>query len=243
MESGSKAPDSALPDRQAGMPATVNLTLAPRERSGNGPAPLVRTKLTLDYLKVLAWPILIVSLLVAYRPPLSRMAESLASKLDKADTVKIGSFSLEVQERARDLGHPELGREIGQLSFDAIEELVRTPRTGDMILLSTNEHVSPPEYGLPPDAELAGLLELEKKGLIAFTEPIDEFLGSLRRVGQTLKRDSTARSEDRQWFLVQSADAELTRRLRHQGYRLTEAGRRAVEAISKAVAAQLARPE
>ena len=159
---------------------------------------LARAKLLLEYLKVLAWPVFVVGLLAVYRPPIGRMSESLASKFETADSVKIGSLSLEVQQRARDLGSPELGREIGQLSFNAIEALVRTPRSGSMILLSTNDRSNPPEYGLPSDAELDGLRELEKKGLIGFEEPLDTFVRDLKAIGRSMAKDSRMRTEDRQ---------------------------------------------
>ena len=171
------------------------------------------------------------------------MAESLASKFETADSVKIGSLSLEVQQRARDLGSPELGREIGQLSFNAIEALVRTPRSGSMILLSTNDRSMPPEYGLPSDAELDGLRELEKKGLIELEEPLDKFVRDLKTIGRSMAKDSRMRTEDRQWVAVDNRTDELVQRLRKQSYRLTDAGKKAVEAITKAVAAQLARPQ
>jgi hypothetical protein len=197
--------------------------------------------LVLDYIKVLVWPSIIVGILIVYQPPLGRMFQSLAVKLEAADSVKFGSFELEVLKTARDLGSPELATQIGELSFNAIEALVRTPRTGSMILLSTNDRTSPVEFGLPSEADLEGLRELEEKGLITFDVPLKAFLAELKSLGRKVANDVKARAPDRQWYAFNDISEEQKQRFRSEGYSLTEDGKKAVEAISKAVAAQLSK--
>ena len=199
-------------------------------------------KLALEYLKVLAWPLLIVGLLAVYRPPVRRLIASLAAKFEAADSVTIGSFSLEVQRRASDLGSPNLARQIGQLSFDAIEALVRTPRSGSMALVLVNDagapHDLPNEYGIPLQPELDGLRELVRKEFIKFSEPLDGFLAFLKSKGEQREPNPTVQADDRTWYA--SDDPDLDKRCRNISYGLTNSGVKAVEAISKAVAVQLA---
>jgi hypothetical protein len=199
-------------------------------------------KLALEYLRVLSWPLLIVGLLAVYRPPIKRMVASLASKLEAADSLSIGSFKLEVQRRASDLGSPELAREIGQLSFDAVEALIRTPRSGTMSLVFVNDYGAPQglpnEYGVPLQPGLDGLRELEKKKLIVFSESLDGFLSFLSSTGERRAKNPTVEPDDRTWYASDSE--ELQKRCREMSYGLTESGVKAVDAISKAVAAQLA---
>ncbi len=195
--------------------------------------------MSLEYLKSLAWPLIFVGVLAVYRPPLGRLLDSLIAKLESAKSVKIGSLSFEVEHQARGLGRPELGREIGQLSFDAIDSLVRTPRVGVMMLMSAFDRVTPHEFGLPGDAELAALRELAKKQLIDFSAPLDPFLHELRANGElkVKERNGELRSSERKWYAVENPQMEM--KCRQMGYSLTEGGLKAVIAISKAVAAQL----
>ena len=202
-------------------------------------------KLALQYLQVLTWPLLIVGLLAVYRPPIKRIVASLASKLEAADSLSIGAFKLEVQRRVSDLGRPALAREIGQLSFDAVEALMRTPRSGTMSLVFVNDTGArqdlPNRYGIPLQPELDGLLELEKKKLIAFSEPLDGFLSFLSSTGERQEKNPASDADDRTWYASDSDDLE--KRCRAISYGLTESGVKAVDAISKAVAAQLADAE
>jgi len=199
-------------------------------------------KLALEYLRVLSWPLLIVGLLAVYRPPIKRIVASLASKLEAADSLSIGSFKLEVQRRVSDLGSPELARKIGQLSFDAVEALMRTPRSGTMSLVFVNDYGAPQglpnEYGIPLQPELDGLRELEQKKLIVFPEPLDGFLSFLSSTGERKEKNPTVEADDRTWYASDSE--ELQKRCGEMSYGLTESGVKAVDAISKAVAAQLA---
>ncbi|MGB0064341.1 MAG: hypothetical protein WBP85_07830 [Terracidiphilus sp.] len=195
-------------------------------------------KLALEYLKVLAWPLLIVGLLAVYRPPIKRLVKSLATKLEAADSLSIGSFSLEVQRRASDLGSPALARQIGQLSFDAVEALIRTPRSGSMCLVNVNDFGTPHEYGVPLGPELNGLRELVRRKLIVFSEPLEEFLSLLSSTGERREPNPSSESDDRTWYAAESD--ELDKRCSAISYSLTESGVMAVDAISKAVAAQLA---
>jgi len=193
-------------------------------------------KLIIEGIQVLAWPILTVILVLMYNRPLRKMLDSLSSKFSEASKVSIGSLSLEVQAKAREAGNPKLAREVGTLSPPAIEQLLRTPRVGDMILLSTSDYQGNRNYGLPKLDEMNALRELEQKGFIKFREKLEPFLDKLHAL-----RNTSIPNSDRVWFAASGPVASSTdEKFRKQGYTLTDLGHQAVDAIVKAVAAQLA---
>ena len=96
----------------------------------------------------------------------------------------------------------------------------------------------PNEYGIPLQPELDGLRELEQKKLIVFPEPLDGFLSFLSSTGERKEKNPTVEADDRTWYASDSE--ELQKRCGEMSYGLTESGVKAVDAISKAVAAQLA---
>lgn len=192
-------------------------------------------KLAIEALKGLAWPALVFLLVVIYHKPLRKVIESLSLKLYEAKKVSLGNLSLEIQERARELGNPDLAKQVGALSPLAVEELLRTQRDGQMILLSTYESQGKKEYGLPAPESMRALVELQQKNFIYFQEDLDMFLHDLRR----LARSDTHGSSERIWYISASPDPLLDNRLTSQGYHLTESGKKAANAILKAVVAQL----
>jgi len=131
-------------------------------------------------------------------------------------------------------------RGIGPLSPHAADVLVRIPRTGATNLLVRHPQRGAREYGLPSDAELNGLRELERKNLIAFDHPMDAFLMRLKAAGRYLEQDPRSRPWDRVWIELPNAASEFGPMLERESYRLTAAGRKAAEAIGNATSTQLA---
>lgn len=205
--------------------------------SQNPPASLDTPRLILEYVRVLAWPLILVAVLAVYRPPLGRMLTSLSDKFENANKVSMGSFSIEVAEQAKEVGSRELAADIGQLSASAVATLMATPREGTMMLISEFERDGEREIGLPNDSELNAMRELAEKDLLVFAEPLTEFVNYVRTL-PTRPYDPAFKSE-REWYTV-PPEGDIGR-LRRQDYRLTERGRAATEAITRAVAAQLAR--
>jgi hypothetical protein len=222
----------------ATIPTVVNLTLLARpERQTTPTNSIAGAKLILEYLKVIVWPVFITLILLVYQPPIAPIMKSLAEKLEAASSVKIGSLTLEVQARANDLGVPDLGLKIGQLSVGAIEELLHTPETGWMTLLSLN---GGNEFGLPKPPRLNSLIELEKRGLVEPNkgkESISDFVKYVRKVGRFKEGPNDQMEHEN--FTVDGSDSEAAQRLHDYGYELTPSGHKAVEAITKAVATQL----
>jgi hypothetical protein len=202
-----------------------------------------RAKLVLDYVRALAWPLVLLILLAVYRPPLGRMAQSVAAKIESADKLSVGSFSVEVAEQARAVGNASLATSIGSLSTLAVEELMRTPRDGVMILVSTSSSEARLEFGLPSEERYAALTELVEKGFLSWRLAPTTFDRLVERVLTPSPTSRNQRGEQRRWLVpmgaLSSADSSSIAR---QGYELTDTGRKAAEAITLAVAAQLKAP-
>ena len=53
--------------------------------------------LVLEYIKALAWPLVVVAIVVGFRGPLARILSAVGEKLEKADTVKVGVLGQEIE--------------------------------------------------------------------------------------------------------------------------------------------------
>jgi hypothetical protein len=221
------------------VPAVVNFTIAAKPERPAAPSNEVAVaKLVLEYSKVLVWPMFIALILLVYQPPIGAILTSLANKFEYASSVKIGSLSLEVQAQANDLGVPGLGLKIGQLSADSIAALLSVPRSASMTLLDQN---GGGKFGLPKKDKLEPLIELEKKGLIEpynSSESIANFVDYIR--SNVKFQPSGPETTDN--FVVDGLFSDLKWKCEHYSYQLTSSGSKAVEAITKAVAAQLSKP-
>jgi hypothetical protein len=195
-------------------------------------------KLVIEAIRVLAWPVLIAVLVVAFNRPLRDIINSFSLKFSEASKFSIGSLSLEIEAKAREAGNPDLARQVGSLTAGAVEQLLRTPRTGDMILLCTFPVIGgTQEYGLEKPGVLASLEELEKKGFLRFRQPLASFVAEVCRLPVS---DSDRGDSERIWYSSPFApNSEDDKHFQNQGYALTEKGLQAVDTIVKAVAAQL----
>lgn len=205
---------------------------APRERGF-----FAVSKLSIEFLRVVIWPFIIVLLLVVYRGPARRAAEAVATRLASAQKVSVGSLSFEIREQALELGNPELAERLDDLSPGAIQTLLQIPLADE-----EGEHLvylpDPGEgdfYELPPAAEMAALKELQDKGFVVFDVELDGFM----RFFHGATREQVGK--DTLYFPRPSISRADRKRIQDQGYRLTERGRKGVQAILKAIASELRR--
>lgn len=204
-----------------------------RTSSHSPPAWLRVLELTIEAAKVLVWPIFALAILIVFISPIERIASGLATKLEMADKVSFGSLSLEIVEKAREAGSPDLAAQIGKLTPAAIEQLLLTPRTGDVVLPST---VGANLLVIPKKKQLDALTELSNQGFIQFNEDISNYLADLRRH----QIDRSSKSVDRDFYIVPGGLGSPTiERFRDLRYSMTEKGRIAGDAVVKAVTAQL----
>lgn len=195
-------------------------------------------ELSVDLVKALAWPLLIVGLVAVFHQPLWQIAGNFAVKLEQANKLTVGSFSMEVAVKAREAGDPVLAEQVGSLSSAAVEQLLHTPTNADVVFTSASEDGGSTGIGVPSSPAIQALQELEKKGFLQFREPLVPFLERLRKLPAIGTGSSSLNERD--WYRAPSSlDSPEVRRLRNQSYSLTERGKTAVDSIVKAVASQL----
>lgn len=202
--------------------------------------------LVLGYVRALAWPVLLAGALVVYQPPIGRIVTSLAAKLEAADKVSVGSLSVEVAARAREVGGEELASSIGELSSAAVQALLQldVPEDGSSsvrVLAAETRSGGAPYVSLPDSVALAALSELEQKGFIKFTEPLDKYLAFLESPANGLRRRAIGRRLTLE--MAQGQPSPASTRLMGQSYGLTTRGVQAVTTIVRVVAVQLSHSE
>lgn len=183
----------------------------------------------------LAWPALIVGLVITFYKPLRKVAESLAAKVADANKLSVGSLSFEIGVKARQAGGLEFAEQVGTLSAAAVRAMLRCP-PGQKTLLGTTRVDESNWYSLPDEQELGGLAELESKGFLIFRHPLRPFLEKVREL--PVSEYETGRVWHKHQFPINSAE---DRGFMEQTYSLTAKGHQASETIANAVAAQLAR--
>ncbi len=195
-------------------------------------------KLVVKLLSILAWPGVVVGFAWAFRDPVQTILRELVKRLSLATKLSMGSFSLEVQENARHFGGASLAIDVGTLTKEAVEVLLRTPRSGAMRLLTERKFRTDREVAIPADCNIDALIELRDRDLVKFAQPLEPFLRHLR----DLPSSTAPLPGNIQWYSMQGASGAIREKdFLGQEYVLTDKGRMAADAIVKAVGAELAR--
>ena len=197
--------------------------------------------LVLEFAKALVWPVFITVMIIVYRKPVRAVLQNLIDKFSQASKVTIGSLSLEIQQRVRQAGNPQLARAVGELSPGAIAELLRTPRGGRMILVSTREEKGAMDLGLPSTEHLAVLQELESQGLLRFSpKSLKDFQRFVRSF--PAKPSRTPNEGRPYWIKASSITGKKAKEIEEEGYEFTKEGRESADAVIVAVASLVRAP-
>jgi hypothetical protein len=209
---------------------------------GRGGKGLEWARTIVDLLKILAWPLLVLYFFFVVEAPLLEIFRQLPNKFSQATKVTVGSLSLEIQEKAIKSGNPALAERLGKLSAQAIEQLIRTDKTGKIVLVGLGDRRRGENaYTLPPRSALNALLELEARGLIEFREDLGAFLEFFQKL--PLKRETESVSDRDRFLVVGPITSQQREQLDSQVYFLTDLGHQAYEAVVDAIADQLAASE
>lgn len=198
-------------------------------------------KLIIQLIGVLAWPGVVLYVIISFHTPLKKLLEQLTKKFSEASASRIsfGSLSLELENRLQQQGAGILAEAARKLSRGAFDLILRL---GD-----PNHHhglgsAGPNLYYLPDPKMLAIILELHQAKLLAFTEPVEEFL----RFVQTHSLVKHVASSSGQGHVVLSKEG-LTdierKRVEHMNFRLNEEGKRVHDALLEILLTQLSGTE
>lgn len=183
-----------------------------------------------ELIKALVWPALVAVLIIIYHDSVGKLLSALQDRFSQANKVSLGKLSFEISEKAREVGSADLAERIGALSPHSIELLLQSHQTSTQMLVGRglNEAV----VTLPRAGELHALEELESKNLIVFNEPLIDF----EKFFASLNKKTVRGIGERDSFeLLDTLNKEQRGRLENQGYKLTQSGLLAVEAVMKAV--------
>jgi hypothetical protein len=239
-------PDEArTPEAAVGPPIVVHAIITNQVQSKPPEKATVCDLLvgTLDFVKTVAWPLLVLLFFFIFRDPVRRTLDLIPNKLERADKGNIGTLSWEIQQRAGDKGGTDLAQRVGTLSPAAIEELMRIPLQDigtyasnfQEPLIGTFDN-NPGVYSLPSEPRLKAFSELETAQLVEFSEPLSGYLGFIASLPF---HDDNRTARFRVIIATKPLKPEVAVRIQHQTYQLTPKGAQAVEAIIQAIGDQL----
>lgn len=199
-----------------------------------------RYRTTADLVMGLAWPMLVLGILLAYNGPVGEAIQLLLAKLERANRVEVGGLQFEIVEQARASGNPELVERLQGVRPDEVRLLLETGRSHVRLVGMRDASQT---FSLPDRMELGALRALEARGLIRFEEPLNEFLSWLHGESFLSVRPAEGIDEMRLHFKARGDlnDREAAR-LRNQSYQLTPLGKSAWESVLGAINQQLAAP-
>lgn len=205
---------------------------------GAGSGAVRVAELCIEALKVLAWPCVAIVAFFAFYAQLQDIASGVATKMREADKVTIGSLSLEIKERVREVSNDALAEQVGKLTPQAIEQLLRIADGNNFSLFSSSDDQKALILGVPQQVQLNAIYELEKRGFLKFSLPAEPLV---KRVRALPLEESSHHGGEYTWhrppFTRSSAEFKELFQLH---YGLTTNGIVARAAIIKSVSALIA---
>jgi hypothetical protein len=205
----------------------------------NRPVWLQTIKVFIEFLKVIVWPLLVLSIFLTFRSPITEIANELPEKFFAATKLEMGSLTLEIQQQAKAAGNPELARSLGGLSPNAIRLLIELgPHY--YIWIGTYDRLTSDgrqEYTMNLE-KIDTIRELLNHKLIEFNEGMDQFLS------WTQSSRFQVRDEGSRRFFIPTTPLTPTeeKRLTKQSYHLSRLGERAYHTVLNAVFEDLRAP-
>ena len=233
-----KPPKTEKPPIQATV-TIINPKESTDSSQGGKPKWLETTETIVSSFKIVAWPLVILILLLFLWHPIADTFAKLPDLVSSSTKITIGSFSMEMDRVAKIIGNESLGRLMGGLSTRSIELLIETGNaryhfvgtqmgpTGDMIVL-------------PNELDIEALKELENKNLLEFEQPIDDFMLFIQELD--LVQDQSISSVKRYYDVTRPLTDKEISRLENQSYFLTDLGKEAFDLVVSTVVSQLEPP-
>lgn len=193
-------------------------------------------RITIELIKAVAWPLLVLYILIRYRVPLRRLILMIPQKLEHATKVSIGSLALEMQATLTNIGDVDLALEVPKLSREAYETILTLTENENILTLITFSGGQGGErlkLASPEEMEVA--LELERVGLIQGPEPIENFL----TFAKSLPHKKSLLGGATTWILRDSVKEEEFLRLMRFYCRITPKGRKLYEVMIDVILSSL----
>jgi hypothetical protein len=205
------------------------------EASGHGFLDIL--KALAAFISGVAWPLVVVTSLLVFRQPVHSLVAALADRVHAATKFSAGAISFEIQRIAEANGNPELGSLVSGLSAAAVERLLTTGNASHGIV-GTWDTPTANLYSLPKEREMTTLRDLERKGLLKFSQPFEEWMA---RFNALLEPDSSVSGERVPYRAKRALNAEELKWLHSQSVSLTPLGRRALDLVVQTIVGSIER--
>lgn len=114
-----------------------------------------KTEISIELIRALAWPTIVVILLISFWAPLQKTAKLLPILIDRSDTITIAGLTIKVKESLRKQASPEVEIVLSKLDRVGIEQVLEMGE-------STWWDIDDSEYGRSKTVELISLGLLEE---------------------------------------------------------------------------------
>jgi hypothetical protein len=200
-------------------PREINVHL----RGQDSPPGKARLEVWALFLKAILWPVIIAFLLIFFRAPVSDLVNQLPAALSRSDELSFAGLTVKLKQAANAQGNPELADLIGNLSPRAVETLMRMDAREAGFISSSPDNTT---FYIPAPDDIGAYLELEKAGLVKFTQPLAEFVTFFKSLG--LKPNDSVPPGYQTTGPLQSSDVNHLARF---SYKLTDKGAKAKNLI------------
>jgi hypothetical protein len=201
-------------------------------------------KIIIHLIEALAWPGVVLYIVISFHAPLKNLLEQLAKKFSEASKSKFsfGSLSLELESRLQQQGAGNLAETARKLSRGAFDLILRLGDTNHTYGFGSNVNNL---YYLPDYKMTATVLELNQARLLNFPEPPEEFLRFVQ-THSLVKHiaDPSGTNVLGHVVLPKEGLTDVERnRIEHMNFRLNEEGKRVHDALLEILLVQLSGSE
>lgn len=186
-------------------------------------------------IKSIAWPLIVLVFFCFNCNSIKKVFDEIPQKFKDSDKVTIGSLSLEITQKANQLGDPQLGELTKGLSSKAIEELLTT---GNLHMAWSGGGMSSDNITLPSGNKKAALEELYKKELLSFRIPYEQYEKRIQDLKLTVDNEHYT-DEDRTNYKLSVDQRKELAYIQSQGYNLSDKGRQVFALVIDAVGSNL----
>lgn len=189
----------------------------------------------------LAWPLLILFVFLSLRHQITAVFSAIPTKLSESTKFAIGSLSFEMNQTAKQTGDPQLPKLIEELSANALTVLMVTGNSSKYFAYA---EPGDNEYFFPGKDTLDAMNELEKKKMLTFDVPMEQYMKSIADLGfDTRVKESVDELVRGDPQMSYGAGRKLTgndvKALQRQQYKLSASGKKAFRLVVDAVTKNL----
>jgi hypothetical protein len=180
---------------------------------------------------------IVIVIIYRYGPDIDEIAHTFPERFRHATKLSIGSFSMEIQAQATQLGDPELANTLGTLSGTEVATLIQIRPPPGFLLGGRFQQGKQERFMIPNRDTLKAVAKLQAIGLVETNFSVDHILGSLSGVKLDHPDEFTGQFHDS--IISSPLNASIRSMLESYNIQLTEKGIKGVSAIAHAISKQL----